>query len=145
MLRFIRLNPILLSLFSHLSFPLVMNNAPHSIYFLSPLTLFARSRVRHRARLHSPRGSFRSIFSYFYRSAYTTSINHHSCTPFSYIFTSDYNFESFVSSLPGGLPFLPVRLFFFQSLTLYLYSPAISLSLFYSHLLDVYRFNYSFN
>lgn len=30
--------------------------------------------------LHSPRDSFRSIFSYFYRSAYTTSINHHNCT-----------------------------------------------------------------
>lgn len=48
-------------------------------------------------------------------------------------FTSHYNFGSFVSSLPDSLPFLPVLfLIFFFSLTLYLYSSVIFLSLFHS-------------
>lgn len=98
---------------SHLSFLLVINNAFPFYLLFSPLILFARSCVIHRAQLYSLRGSFRSIFSYFYRSAYTTNINHHSCTPFSYIFTLDYNFGSFVFSLPGGFPFLPVLFFIF--------------------------------
>lgn len=98
---------------------------------LSAFTLFGRSCVIHRVQLHSLRGSFRSTFSYFYRSACTTSINHHSCILFSYIFTLDYNFGSFVSPLPSGLPFLSILflIFFFQSLTLYLYFSTISLSI----------------
>lgn len=90
-------------------------------------------------------GSFRSIFSYFYRPAYTTSINHHSCTLFSYIFTLDYNFGSFVSSLPNGLPFLFSSLSFFSvtdTLSLFFYHIFVVLS--FSFILGVF-FNYNFN
>lgn len=144
MLRFILLNPILLppSLLSSSISSRDINNAFPFYLLLSPLTLFARSHVIHRAQLHSLRDSFHSIFSYFYRSAYTTSINHHSCTPFSHIFTSDYNFGSFVSPLPDSLPVstcsLPYLLF--QSpLTLYLYFSTIFLSLFHSLLFSSSR------
>lgn len=122
------------------------------LFYLLPsaFTLFGRSCVIHRVQLHSLRGSFRSTFSYFYRSACTTSINHHSCILFSYIFTLDYNFGSFVSPLPSGFPFLSILflIFFFQWPTLYLYFSTISLSFFHSlsspiHLFD--RFNYNFN
>lgn len=100
---------------------------------LSAFTLFGRSCVIHRVQLHSPRGSFRSTFSYFYRSACTTSINHHSCILFSYIFTLDYNFGSFVSPLPSGLPFLSILfpIFFFpvtDSLSLFFYNISLILS-----------------
>lgn len=100
---------------------------------LSAFTLFARPCVIHRAQLHSLRGSFRSTFSYFYRSACTTSINHRSCILFSYIFTLDYNFGSFVSPLPSGLPFLSILflIFFFpvtDSLSLFFYNISLVLS-----------------
>lgn len=100
---------------------------------LSAFTLFGRSCVIHRVQLHSLRGSFRSTFSYFYRSACTTSINHHSCILFSYIFTLDYNFGSFVSPLPSGLPFLSILflIFFFpvaDSLSLFFYNISLILS-----------------
>lgn len=153
MLRFILLNPILLppSLLSSSISSRDINNAFPFYLLLSPLTLFARSHVIHRAQLHSLRDSFHSIFSYFYRSAYTTSINHHSCTPFSHIFTSDYNFGSFVSPLPDSLPFLPVLflIFFFSHHWhfIFIFLPYFyrSFTLFCSHLLNVYHFNYSFN
>lgn len=100
---------------------------------LSAFTLFGRSCVIHRVQLHSLRGSFRSTFSYFYRSACTTSINHHSCILFSYIFTLDYNFGSFVSPPPSGLPFLSILfvIFFFpvaDSLSLFFYNISLILS-----------------
>jgi hypothetical protein len=101
-----------LLLSSHLSFLLVINNAFPFYLLLSPLSY---SICTFMCYPPSPAlfSSFRSIFSYFYRFAYTTNINHHSCTPFSYIFTLDHNFGSFVSSLPGGLPFLLFSSFFF--------------------------------
>lgn len=131
--RFIQLNPIPITAF----FPLIFRfSSRWTILFyllLSAFTLFGRSCVIHRVQLHSLRGSFRSTFSYFYRSACTTSINHHSCILFSYIFTLDYNFGSFVSPLRSDLPFLSILflIFFFpvtDSLSLFFYNISLILS-----------------
>lgn len=61
---------------------------------------------------------------------------------FSYIFTSDYNFGSFVSSLPGGLPFLPILFFSVTRYFIFILLPYLFALSFSSSL---YSFNYSFN
>lgn len=141
MLQFIYLKPILLfpsPLSSSIS-PYDENKQSFTTYFFRHL-FYLRIYVIHHPSLAPFSLKFFSIFfSRFYCFANIISINH-IVASFSY-FTLNYNFSLFVSSLPGNLP----SLFSSFSVTLSLSSSATFLSFFHFHLLNVYRFNYSFN
>lgn len=123
--RFIQLNPVLLSSSSFSSsvsphdeqcFPTLFT--PFATYSIYAFTCYPPSFILFGALW------FSRIFTV---SPYTT-FNHHSRTSFFYIFISDYNFGSFVSSLPDDLPLLPV-LFLLSSFLI-----TDSSSLFFCHI-----------